>query len=135
MMAIKASLAGSRADCVRERLRGCGPGAIQRRQPRREGRLDVERRLGEGGGRGLSLTLGPNRRSPIAPSILRLAQERIPTAGEVDWFLELTGGLAARGATTGAPPARCGNPGNRAARWQTPPGPPTGRSDRDSRSG
>src|SRR5712664_3061898 len=51
MMAIKASLAGSRADCVRERLRDCGPGAIQRRSPRREGRLDVERRLGGGGER------------------------------------------------------------------------------------
>src|SRR6266404_930659 len=51
MMAIKASLAGSRADCVRERLRDCGPGAIQRRQPRRGGRLDVKRRLGQGGGR------------------------------------------------------------------------------------
>src|SRR6267143_4970951 len=50
MMAIKASLAGSRADCVRERLRDCGPGAIQRRPPRREGRFDVDRRLGQGGG-------------------------------------------------------------------------------------
>src|SRR6267143_4099610 len=74
MMAIKASLAGSRADCVRERLRDCGPGAIQRRQPRREGRLDVERRLGQGGGRFLTVTSGPLRRSPIRPLYLR----RIP---------------------------------------------------------
>src|SRR6267378_2588547 len=49
MMAIKASLAGSRADCVRERLRDCRPGAIQRGPPRREGRFDVDRRLGQGG--------------------------------------------------------------------------------------
>src|SRR5882672_4172919 len=51
MMAIEASLAGSRADCVRERLRDCGPGAIQRRRPRRKRRIDVKRRPGEGGGR------------------------------------------------------------------------------------
>src|SRR5205814_6878964 len=132
-----ASLAGSRADCVRESsgIVGPEPSSGANRVEKVDSTWNVDSAKAAGSGRGLSLTLGPNRRSPIAPSILRLAQERIPTAGEVDWFLELTGGSAARGSTTGAPPARCGNPGNRAARWQTPPGPPTGRSDRDSRSG
>src|ERR1700730_7489101 len=136
MMAIKASRARSRADCVRERLGDCEPGAVQRRQPRRERRLDenVDPARAVGGGRVLSLTPGPLRCSPIGRLILRLAQARVPTAGEVEWFLELTRG-SARSATSGASAARSGNPENRAARWPTPPGPPTGRSDRDSRSG
>src|SRR2546427_168967 len=56
MMAIKASLAGSRADCVRERLRDCGPGAMQQRQARERsgiaGRRTVEEEKHEKGDAG-----------------------------------------------------------------------------------
>src|SRR6266478_8573912 len=74
MMAIKASLAGSRADCVREDsgIMGPEPSSGANRVEKVDSTWNVEPARAAGGGRVLGLTPDPLRRSPLSPYLGRI---------------------------------------------------------------